>query len=535
MHTFSKKLIDFPSTNSFTALVTDYLSSAEQTEVLQSASFSKEGFEKVINSRKGLGVDRALLTGIVSEQYQKLGKDGYSPAVEKNISLLNENTTFTVTTGHQLNLFTGPVYFIYKIVTTINLSLRLQQIFPEYNFVPVYWMASEDHDLDEINHIHLFGKKVEWKPTSKGAAGKIKCEGIAEAIQQVKELIGVNPAAEKLINTFSKSYLEKKNLGEAARLIVHELFSTFGLIILDADDTRLKKLFVSEMKDDVVNQSAFKLVGQTIREIEEKYKAQVHPREINLFYLGENSRERIVEENGSFSVLNTGIKFSKEELLATIDKNPERFSPNVVLRPLYQEKVLPNIAYIGGPAEISYWLEYKRMFEHYGAQLPVLVLRNCVMILDSATQERLKKLGLNPEDAFLPEEELIKKYLKQNSQSSFSMESVSTGMDSLFNELISKVSDIDSTLKASTEAEKQKLQNSLKALDERIRRAEKKKHETALNQIRKLKEKLFPEGVLQERYENILTFYSKYGDDFLNVLVENFDPMEKKFILLLEN
>ena len=395
-------------------------------------------------------------------------------------------------------------------------------------------MASEDHDLEEINHIHLFGKKIIWEPLNKGAAGRIGCTGISQVIDGVSTMLAGNPQAEKIMSLFSKAYSESNNLADATRIIIHEIFSQHGLVILNADDARLKKIFISEMKDDVVNHTSFQLVNETIEELGKNYKVQVHPREINLFYLGDNFRERIVEESGSFSVLNTTLKFSKEELLEEIENHPEKFSPNVVMRPLYQEIILPNLAYIGGPAEISYWLEYKKMFQHYGAELPVLVLRNCLMIVDAATRDKFLKLGLEPEDVFLNEEDLIKKYLKLKSSQEFSIDALVSKADSLFNETLAQVNDIDPTLKPSVEAEKQKMINGLKSLEERIRRSEKKKHETAVNQVRKLKEKLFPENKLQERHENLLTYYSKYGDDFLAELIRHTNPFEKKFIILEE-
>ena len=534
MFQFSGKLVDFNSINAFSPLVLDYLSASEQLDVFQSFLFSEKGFSEAIEYRKKTQTKRDLLSGIIEKQYEKL-PDGFSVSAETKqiISSLKNKNTFTVTTGHQLNLFTGPLYFIYKIISTIALSRKLKSKFPQYDFVPLYWMASEDHDLDEINHIHLSGQKITWMPSTKGAAGKIKCEGVLEIIQQVKSTIG-NANTEKIISLFETAYHEKNNLSEATRIIIHELFSKDGLIILDADDAELKKNFIDEMKDDVIGHSAFRLVNETIHELERNYKVQVHPREINLFYLGENFRERIVEENGEFKVLNKDILFTKDQLIDELKNHPEKFSPNVVLRPLYQEKILPNIAYVGGPAEISYWLEYKKMFEHYGAKLPVLVLRSCVMILDSNANDKLKKLGLGPEDIFMSEDEIIKKYLRLKTGEEFSLEQLLQKTTGIFEELIPKISSVDPTLKATAEAEMKKITNSLRMLEERVRRAEKRKHETAISQVRKLKEKLFPGKELQERHENILAFYSKYGDSFLKELIERLNPLEKKFTVLIE-
>jgi bacillithiol biosynthesis cysteine-adding enzyme BshC len=531
---FSRRLIDFDSTHSFSSLVLDYLKS-NKLQDFQSFIFNEEGFRKAIEYRQGPGsqVNRQLLSSLILEQYEKQpGGILISDKTKNNISALKKNTTFTVTTGHQLNLFTGPLYFIYKIISAINLSVELKKKFPAFDFVPVYWMASEDHDLKEINHIHLFGRKITWNPSSEGAAGRVKNEGLSEILHEVKGMLD-NPNTENILSLFERAYDSKNNLSDAARIIVNELFSDHGLVILDADDARLKKNFVNEMKDDVINHTAFRMVEETIGELDKNYKAQVHPREINLFYLGENFRERIVEDQVCFRVLNKDIKFSREELLNEIENHPEKFSPNVVLRPLYQEKTLPNVAYVGGPAEISYWLEYKKMFSHYGAKLPVLVLRSCALILDSSATDKIKKLGLEPEDIFMSEDDIINKYLKLKLPEEFSIDPLLQQASEIFEEAVSKISLVDPTLKASAEAEKQKTINSLKSLEDRVRRAEKKKHEIAIGQIRKLKEKLFPEKKLQERHENILSFYARYGDGFLTELIKQLNPLEKKFVLLI--
>lgn len=535
MPTFSKKALSFEEIRAYPRILLDYLS-GQLDEKYYSYSFSEIGFSEAIDQRSKLPVDRELLHKVISEQYRQL-KNKISPSLEvdKNISLVTKLNTFTVSTGHQLTLFTGPVYFIYKIITTINLASKLSGLFPSKNIIPVFWLASEDHDLDEINHIHLFGKKIEWNPPYSGAAGRISATGLKLVIDELKSKFLSNEKAEKMIHLFSNAYQDSHSLSVATRIIVHELFADKGIVVIDPDDERLKSSFVKEMKQDIEHHAAYSIVNETIVELEPNYRAQVHPREINLFYLDKHQRSRIIEKDGGYEVLETNLKFSKEQLRKEIESHPGKFSPNVVLRPLYQEKILPNIGYIGGPAEIAYWLEYKKMFEHFGCRLPVLVMRNSLTIIDAPAQDKLKKLGLLPEDLFLAEEALIKKYIKDKSSGEFSIDRFMRQTESIFDEAISQVSNIDSTLKPSVEAEKQKIQNSLRLLEEKIRRAEKKKYETAIHQLVKLKEKFFPSNALQERHENVLAFYSMYGEDFFNQLYMHLDPFEKKFFLLLED
>jgi len=535
MRRFSSISVDFNNIFSPGSLIGDYFSASPDLKPFQSYPFDEKGFHDAILHRSQAPVNRALLLSVIREQYRQMADPASIPEkVQQNLSLLQSETTFTVTTGHQLNLFTGPLYFIYKIISAINVAKKLKEIFPAYDFVPLYWLASEDHDVDEINHIHLFGKKIEWKPQQHTAAGRILSHGIPAALSELTGMLGAQHHAEDLLNLFSKAYDEKNNLSSATRIIVHELFSGHGLLMLDPDDARLKKNFINEMQDDVVNHSAYRIVNETITGMEKKYKAQVHPREINLFYLTETGRERIVEDGQQLGVLNTSMKFSREELLKQIETHPANFSPNVVLRPLYQEKILPNIAYVGGPAEMAYWLEYKKMFEHYGAVLPVLVPRSHVMVMDSVAVQKLNRLGLDPQDILMEEEEIIKKYIRKKSGDGFSLEELKKTVGDAFGEIYGSIGKIDPTLVQSAEAEKQKVMKSIASLEERVSRAEKRNHDTAVQQIRKLKEKFFPGKMMQERYENLVSLYALYGRDFFDELMAALNPLEKKFVLLVE-
>jgi len=526
---FHKTQINFEDTGLLSRIVSDYINRNKQLQPFYSAYPDENGFRELIRKRNEFPVDRKLLTEVLAEQ----NHDAHE-SVRKNISLLANTNTFTVTTGHQLNLFTGPLYFVYKILSAVKLSLWLNEKFPKNKFIPVYWMASEDHDIAEINHTYVYGKKIEWKTAGTGAAGRLMCNGIDPVIEELRSITGSNVEADKLIAIFSEAYKTHHSLAEATRIFVNALFGRYGLVIIDADNVKLKKQFVPQMKDELLNGSSYKNTSTTIASLEKmNYEIQVSPREINLFYMQDQSRERIVKEENVFNVLNSAISWNESEILEALEKNPERFSPNVVLRPLYQETILPDVAYVGGPAEIAYWLEYKNMFDRSEVFFPALVLRNCAMIADSGSVKRMEKLKISKADLFKSMDALSKEFIR-NDHGAFSMEEEVAKITDAFDSLHRKAAVVDPTISTAVAAEKQKQLNALKALGEKITRAEKKKHEISLQQIQKLKDKFFPMSSLQERNENFIPFYIQYGEAFFDGLLESFEPVSEKFHFLSE-
>lgn len=531
MATIERSFQKYASTGYFSKLIIDYLQSDEKLQSFYSTAPTLENFEHAIAIKAKQKINRPLLIEVLKEQYIKSNLE--FPQQLNN--LLTQPTTFTLTTGHQLCLFTGPLYFLYKIISTINLCEQLAEKYPANNFIPVYWMASEDHDFAEINHFHLFGKSIVWNPenTAATAVGKLPTDSLQSIFEEVKTLFGSSENARELATIFEDSYLNKSNLTDATRLLVHQLFGKYNLVILDADDKRLKQEFLPVMSDDIFKQENFERVTNSIHQLENLgYKAQVNPREINCFYMNETMRERLIYEEGMYRVNNSSISFSEDELKNELNEFPERFSPNVVLRPLYQEVILPNLAYIGGGGELAYWLQYKAMFDAHNIQFPILFLRNSALLMDAASMEKWKKFGFTEGDLFLPTDVLIKKFMDGQSDGSSSLTKEQDALKVVYAQLIEKVQKKEQTLKATAEGELQKALSGLANIEAKLLKADKQKQETSLNQIKKIKDKFFPQGELQERYENFSAFYLKFGNEFIPILKENLDPFQQHFALL---
>lgn len=524
------KYISYQQTHSFSSVVLDYIDGKDNLESFYKYSPTIEGFEQAVKDRRFLG-DRNLLVQTLQKQYQHLQP---APAlVTQNINLLADDRTFTITTGHQLNIFTGPLYFIYKIVTAIKLAGELKKRFPDYNFVPVYWMATEDHDFQEINNVKVEDRKLTWQKEAAGATGRLTTADITETLVAYKGYLGISENGKTFSEIVDKAYTSNKSLSNATRELVNTLFGKKGLICVDADDAALKAQFAPIVYRDITEQNSFAKITASSADLENAgYKPQVNPREINFFYMDDQLRERIVQEGDEYKVMNTDISFTKETLLEEVNQHSERFSPNVVMRPVYQEVILPNLAYIGGGAEVTYWLQLKANFEFYNVPYPVLVLRNSALIIDERSARKMQILDITATGLFDTDEKLKTSWIKAHVGDSLCLDDEQRAIRAVFDQIKLNSYKIDKTLSLSAEAAKTKALKLVTNLEKKLLRAEKRKHTTSLQQIDNLKNKLFPAGVLQERVLNIAPMYVLYGDDFIEGLFNAFKPLNHKFTVV---
>lgn len=524
------KYISYQDTHSFSKLVLDYVNDVDFLKSYYSYRPDLAGLKQAIDARNFVG-SREILIHALKRQYTGIQ---VNKAVTHNIDLLLNQNTYTVTTGHQLNLFTGPLYFIYKIVTTINLAIELKIAYPEKNFVPIYWMATEDHDFEEINHVNVEEKNISWIQQSNGATGRLDTKTVVAAVQAYKGYLGLSKNGKKLALLVEKAYLDNANLADATRVLVNSLFEQYGLVIIDADDVSLKAQFASIIKDDVSHEHSANLTEQTSKTLTENgYKTQVNGRDINFFYLKENLRERIVRNGDLYEVNNSSIVFNEKQLVQEIDEHPDRFSPNVIMRPLYQEVILPNIAYIGGGAEVAYWMQLKANFDHYNIDFPVLLLRNSALVIDRRSFENINRLKFDLADIFLSIQALENKWVEKNSEADLCLTDEISAIKSVFDKIKLNAFKIDKTLENSVSATETKTEKLLVNLEKKLLKAEKRNHETSLTQIANVKNRLFPNGTLQERVLNLAPMYVNYGDDFIASLIENMEPLGGDFTLLL--
>ncbi len=492
-----------------------------------------ESFDRILRDKEQTKYPRTDLVDALTRQYQNL------PDIEKvnqNIEALRQQHTFTIVTAHQPSLFLGPLYFVYKALTAINLAETVEsRSAGRHRIIPVFVLGSEDHDIEEVNKVNIFGKQIVWNPGETGPVGSMNTDSLAPALAELRSILGESESARELYHRVAKCYQGALNFTEATQSLLHEFFGRFGLVVLNMNDAALKRHFIPIIKAELIGQPAFQLVNQTIVQLTELgFKTQAAPREINLFYLKPGMRERIILENGVYKVLNTKLVFSETEILKEVEEHPECFSPNVVLRPLYQEMVLPNLAYVGGGGELAYWLERKSLFQHFGIQFPMLVRRHSVLWLDRDSGKKLLKLGFSAVEFFMDTDALVRSFIEKHAAGEVSLELEIRALKKVFEQMAEKAKAVDTTLEKAVLAESVKASAGLEQWQGRLVRAEKQKHETAINQLRALKEKLFPTNGLQERYDNFLPYALKYGDSFLDTLKEHFVPFDTGFLILEE-
>lgn len=529
--------IPYRETGYFSSLIFDYLEHKETVQPFyhrfpELKSFKAQLEEKnVFTSEK-----REVLVKTLKNQYKSVK---ISPETAENIDLLEKNTTFTITTGHQLNLFTGPLYFLYKIIHTITLSRKLKKEYPERDFVPVYWMATEDHDFEEINYFNLNGKKVRWNrpditDNNKGAVGELFTDGLDAVHEQFCAEIGSTKIARKLCDLFEESYLKHDNLADATRYLANELFADYGLVIMDANTADLKRQFIPFMKRELNEQISFTSVQKTAEKLEKSgYNVQVSSREINLFYLKNDLRERIIKRDGEYFVHDTQMQFTEAEIFRELEQHPERFSPNVIMRPLYQEVILPNLCYIGGGGELAYWLELKDYFNAVDVPFPILMLRNSALIMTGKQLGKAQKMDLTITDLFQDNNDLVNRRIRKISNIDIDFSPQKEHLIQQFEDMYAIAEKTDVTFLGAVKAQEVKQLKGLDHLEKRLLKAQKRKLSDAVQRLTALQLQLFPQENLQERINNFSEFYLEYGEDLIPDLISALDSMNDGFAVVV--
>lgn len=533
--------IPYAQTHRFSTLVEDYLRQAPELRSCYEFAGTEDGLAAAIAARSTYPVDRAALVKVLTEQYSHLPP---ADAVTTNLGLLSSENTFTVCTAHQPNLATGYLYFIYKILHAVSLAKQLKQLHPKLDFVPVYYMGSEDNDLEELGTFRYADKKYVWEAESQtGAVGRMKTKSLKPLLEDLFKVLGPpGDAADELKEMLVAAYLHHDTITAATRYLVHQLFGRFGVVVLDADDARLKKSFVDVMKDELLHSTAEQLILNPAKSVfnipgsKEKdapYTLQAVPRNINLFYLKDNLRERIertAEDN--WVVVNTELSWPREHLLQELDSFPERFSPNVILRPLYQETILPNVAFIGGGSEVAYWLELGEVFKKYEVFYPAVMLRQSVWWVNAEARAKLTALDLEPEDLFADENEIHRMLIDKNAPAGWDTATERDALEYLMDAVREKAMLVDGTLERAADAALKKMDNQLIKIEKKIARAYKRQMEVPIARLEKIMQSGFPGGGLQERSENFMGYYLAYGPQWLDAILNGIAPFQHKFLIV---
>jgi bacillithiol biosynthesis cysteine-adding enzyme BshC len=552
---FNATPISYRSTGLFSALINDYIETKGTAQSFVNYAASKEGYKKAIEQRASFPTNRKVLVEVLQNQYTQLAKDINDAnvlnnnnnnalnnslnnkeafkLVNDNVSLLLKENTFTVTTAHQPNIFTGPLYFFYKILHTIQLAAELKKQFPQHNFVPVYYMGSEDADLQEVGSYNLAGEAYQWNTKQKGAIGRMKVDD--ELIKLLQNLEGywlVQPAGKEALEVLKQAYQKGKSISEATLALVHAYFGKYGLVVLQPDNAQLKAVFVDVMEKELRTGFSQKAIQPTKEKLASTYHVQSDGRDLNLFYLKENTRARIDKQGASYIVVDANISFTEEEIVKELHAHPDRFSPNVILRGVYQETILPGIAFIGGGGELAYWMELKNVFNEVKVHYPILQLRNSFMFMNEKQTAHWNSLGFSLEDLFKPMLELELDYVKNQTKENLALTNHIASLNDLYASIQQDVIKIDTSLGDHAKNLSVQAQKKLALLEKKMIRAEKRKQQTSIDRIKAIKGSLFPKNSLQERVENFSEWVGAYGWDWVEAVLENSTTLNPSFTII---
>lgn len=528
-------LIDFrelPSgNNAFSSLFLDYVNDYSKLQELYNGNFrSDNDWKSVIQKVVERPLDRSSIVQILTNQNRNFHCGVRTLA---NIdSLLNDNTV-AVVTGQQVGLFTGPLYTIYKTLTTLKLVEKLASRFPEYNFVPIFWLEGEDHDYEEVSAINLINSandvaKFEYQPGGSkpdknlGAVGTLEFdETIDTFFQNIEQALVQTEFKPKVIELFKTAYQKGMTFNRAFVHLMNVLLEDSGLIFLDPHDTEIKKMLAPLFKRELAETPKFcQLVIDQSAEIEKQYHAQIKPKSLNLFLFHHGGRFLLEPKPDGYGLKGTRQHLTKEQVQEFINTSPELFSPNVVLRPLCQDWLLPTVAYVAGPSEIAYFGQLKSLYQEVRIPLPIIYPRASITIVEEKVEKVLNRFSL-PLTEFFRDVEMIKE--KVASQiSDVNLEELFGGTLATLHETLDAMQpalqSIDPTLLGALDNTNKKIISGIESLKEKTVAAQKRQHEVALRQIDKTANHVFPLSNFQERELNVLYFLNKYGLEFLRWL-----------------
>jgi len=515
----------------FSRLFIDYIDNYSNVKDFFIGDFrDKKLWQSQINAILHREIDRSSLAQVLLNQNRD-----YQCGIKTlaNIDLLLSDNTVAIVTGQQVGLFTGPLYTLYKILTTLKLTEQLSQQYPEYNFVPIFWLEGEDHDIEEVSSFSFLNASNELQelryPSEEktignnlGAVGSVHLdESIGMLFSSLHQALLPTEYSSKVFELFETAYQKGMTFSRAFIHLINVLLEDSGLIFFDPHNPDTKKILKPIFEQELNNIShTCRLVITQSELLEKQYHAQVKPRAVNLFLFHNGGRYAIEPHEHGFSLKGTRRTFSKEEMLGFLDTDPNLFSPNVILRPICQDYLFPTLAYVAGPSEVAYFAQFKLLYENFNIPEPIIYPRCSATIVEERIQKIINKYGLQPKD-FFTEIDALKGRITE-SISDFKVEELFSNTMGTVSESLTSLKDglesIDPTLVPAMENTLVRMQGALKGLKEKTLAAQVRQHEISLRQLDKVAISLFPNSNLQEREMNIIYFLNKYGLELLRWL-----------------
>ncbi len=516
--------IPFDRIDTFSRLFASYCREPDSLSDYFSGDFRNDDhLRRSADAAAGVYRDRKTLVEVLLQQNEAW--DLNEPA-RRQIERLAAPNSVAVVTGQQVGLFAGPLYTLYKTVTTVKLARRLEQITGR-PVVPVFWLEGEDHDFDEVRATNLMAGnepvRLEYEDepsgggSNRGPVGRLVLQdSISILHEKMEELLPVTEFRDEVMALVRETYRPGATLRDAFARLMRRLFADTGLVFISADNARLKSLvrplFRRELDDF---EGSHRRMVDTSARLAESYHAQVHARPLNLFLLEENGRYPLEPQEGGFGLRGTDRRYASTELHALLETEPERFSPNVVLRPLVQDLLLPTAAYVAGPSEVAYFAQFSTLYEWAGIPMPIIYPRLSATLIEGKVRKVLDRYGLSVMDVGGDLESLFKRLVVD--QMDVDPHSVFAAATERINEAVDGLrrlaEHVDPTLGRTAEATRSAIGKELDSLLARIVKAEKRNHETLRAQLEKVHGNLYPGGKPQERVLSVLHLMNKFGPE----------------------
>ncbi len=522
-----------------TPLFSDYLYDFSRTSGFYAGDFRDDDTGRRILSSVSSKpwLNRPVLADVLQKQNRAFGNTNKTA---EQIERLRDTRTVAVVTGQQMGLFGGPLYTLYKAMGTVKLCELYQKRFHEFQFVPVFWMELEDHDFEEIRSIQLINAENEIRLLSYSGTdpeNKDKCpinaigisEDIGRLMQEVRAVLQTTDFTQEILAPLESAYQSGKSVSGAFGQWMAFLMGKYGLILMDPSDSAFKKMagpvFQKELENTETIHERLKAQSGAVKAA--GYEPQVDIEPTNLFMRDSGGVRHVLNKNGfnKFKIKSEDAKSHRAELLRLAETEPARYIPNVVLRPIVQDYLLPTFAYVGGPSEIAYFAQFKPIYEFFGIPEPLVVPRPFVTVLEKKIKKALDKYGLTIEEVFAKQESVVHEIASRNSDRSMTgeWEKLMGDIKNRFSQFEKDLISVDASLKGASETALDKIEKAVKVLSDKTAEAEKRRNELTHSQLGKAVRHLFPNGQFQEREINALYYLNKYGLGFLDAVYENMD------------
>ena len=531
--------VPYTSLPGYNDLFIDYINNFNKVSKFYDFPFDSHGlFNSIITKKESYNsgkVSRLELAELLKSQ-NKFFNSGESTFL--NIEFLKDPDTFAIVTGQQIGMLTGNLYTIIKALNAVQLSRSLPAKYPEFKFVPVFWLEADDHDFLEINNINVFDKTnntANVKYFEKGVekerylmpTGKIVLDSHIENFKaSLKDLLLPTEFTEQLFDYINRSYKEGIDLLTAFARFFNYIAGDTGIVFCNPTDKEIKRLLIPVFEKELVTYpQTCEMIINTSAELEiENYEPQVKPRSINLFYTHNNSRHLIEYKEDKLSLRHTRQKFEKEELFGLLYSNPENFSPNVILRPVCQDYLLPTIAYVGGPSEVAYFAQFKDVYRFYEMNVPAVYPRTSVTLIEKRVESFLDKYDIGFEELFDVEtaaKKLLGKVNEVNVEDMFA--NFIDDLNAVVYTYGLKLDEVDKNLLVNLRNKYDKFVENLGFSRDKFIESQIKQNDSTGSKLTSVVNSVFPDNNPQERYINIAYFLNKYGFNFINELFETVD------------